>query len=820
MLFIGSGLYFLYSWSLGDRIGLPYQVATTYESVPFLLNYFDIDGLPSGIYVDQLIAWQNYFTEDIHYNPGLHQLLFWAFLICMVLVTVFISLLDRYNYLIAAGAICLMLTQLHFEELGLWQNSISYIIIGLFICTSYYFQAFRPQSPWTLRLIVSLVVYSILIGLFAYLSPVIEQPLVAISQGILGPIILSLLFVLFVAGENIFSLFKLATTAQPGKKGLIHFALIGGIYLIICYLLFKEKNEGLSFDLYFIGPELLMISSMLSAYFSFDLRNHELDQATSRLLKTYLFPAIGILFLLTYSFSIVTVNDSLQNCLEWIIIIAHFTLGATYFVYALINFAPALLQDFSIWKAFYRGPRTAILTVRMMGFILFLGGFFYLSYEPYYLAKAGQFNMLGDLARYLNKKDVARSYYKQSIYNDYFNLKANYSIHQLAEKEYDQAEAKTNLQSVFKHHDSPVTRIALANTYAKENRLFKSLETLQKSTPGEQNDELSNNLGLAHYYYKNYDSAYHYFLKGQSEVNLEGIKYLLNDRLPFQLEKTSPNIDKRINQQALANLNKENLKFEFNLAPDTLITRADIFYLYNASLSRAPMDREALIKTLTIYIDQPKNELFASFLYTARALAYYHEGWVNQAFQDIDLVISRSPNTAGFETYLKGIWYFDQGQTEQTVAYINKAQQRGFQNEQIKKFVAAVKNIKNYTEEADLSDLWQETLHEYENLGDPSALLKFASMNAFDVENTLNAIYTLKQANYDPKTIYDLLLSATDINHLSPQLLEAYIYQAQELNLTSFADTALEEYSNLASYDEFFRVAKQLNDMREGLGIN
>ena len=60
-----------------------------------------------------------------------------------------------------------------------------------------------------------------------------------------------------------------------------------------------------------------------------------------------------------------------------------------------------------------------------MGFILFIGGVFFLEYRPYYDAKAGQFNMLGDMAKHFNRPDVAKSYYEQSIFNDFYHLKAN-----------------------------------------------------------------------------------------------------------------------------------------------------------------------------------------------------------------------------------------------------------------------------------------------------------------------------------------------------------------------------------------------------------
>ena len=106
---------------------------------------------------------------------------------------------------------------------------------------------------------------------------------------------------------------------------------------------------------------------------------------------------------------------------------------------------------------------------------------------------------------------------------------------------------------------------------------------MQDATPKERTSELQNNLGLAHYAYKNYDSAYNYFASAHAEVNLTAIKFLLNDRLEYRPESLSSNINQKVNQQALANLNDQALPFEFEIDPDTLINKADIFYLYNSA---------------------------------------------------------------------------------------------------------------------------------------------------------------------------------------------------------------------------------------------
>ena len=94
-------------------------------------------------------------------------------------------------------------------------------------------------------------------------------------------------------------------------------------------------------------------------------------------------------------------------------------------------------------------------------------------------------------------------------------------------------------------------------------------------------------------------------------------------------------------------------------------------------------------------------------------------------------------------------------------------------------------------------------------------LVKVAQLNAFDHQSTLKALELLQQNEYSGQLIYDMILEATQINPRNPEILEAYIYQSERQNLTSFANTALETYSSMVEYEQYFAVAKRLNEMRE-----
>ena len=821
LLYLGlltAGIYFLRGWFLGTTVGLPWQVETTYQTQPLLLDYFRIDGNPSGIFVDQVLALQRFYTEDILFSTMDHQFVLVAFIMTMILITAFISFLDRSSYLLAAGAICLMLTQLQLEALAVFPAYLTYAVVVLFLVPSYYFQAFKPTASISLRLVISLLSYAIIIIGIQYFSPVVNVTVVSLSYGILGPLIISTLLLLFIAGENIFTIFKVATTAQPGKKGLIHFSIIGTVYLGLCFLLFYQKENGLAIDIDYLDPRFLILLSTFSAFLSFNQRHENYNQSSIKLFKHILFPVASITLLLTYTLATNSLNDSLQNALDWMIIITHLCMGISYFAYALINFAPELIQGLPVWKVFYSGQRTAILTLRLFGFILCIGAFLYLENRPYYSAQAAQYNMLADLAKNIGGKEISKSYFEQAIFNDYYSFKANYTLLEQAEKDFDQAEARSRVSNLIERQDNAVARLQLANDYANEKRLYQSLDILRKAENAMANDQLLNNLGLAHFYYANYDSAYLYFNQAntiESSVNEWAVRYLLKNRITTSSAMPAKELPERLNQQAVANQQGWMQEFSYEFNEDTVITKNDLYYLYNAAVSRKQKDYATIILAIDYYLENPKNDLYNNFLITAKAFAHYHNGEVNEAFNTIDNTINRNPTTSGFETYLKAIWCFDQGLAEKAVKYVNLAQERGYQEEQIKLFIDQVQRIENYEEKADISEALVEALTLVNEESKRNALIEVASKNAFDEKSTLNAIDALRDLETAPKTIYDLLVQASKLNDQSPELLEAYILQCEKMNLSGFADSGLERYGLLVPYEQYFNLAKQINDLRE-----
>ncbi len=820
---------FVYALIVGDNLALPWQLEDTYKTRPLLLEYFQINGEPSGLYADQLISWQKFTTGDIEYLDWPVTLTLVVFFLSLVSVTTVVTYFDRFSYFITSGIVIFVLIQLRLEELGISDTYLTYgVILGYFIC-SYLFQSFYPNAALWKRLTASILLYGglvLIIGLFANMS---HPHLVSISFGIIGPVIFSAIFIIFIAGDNIYSLFKLTTQGSTnGKNSLKHFSIIGFIYVALSAMLFLQRTGYTEVDIFFVNPYVLLTLSIVSGYFTLEkkLESHSAN-FDLRLVKYWLYPIATSLTLSFVAFAHLSINDSFVNAIEWVIIISHFTFGVVFYGYALINFIPPLVENLEVWPVFFKGLRTPALTARLIAFALFIGGFFYLENRPYYQVKAGQFSMLAALAEKIDNDLLTDQYYKQSIYFDFYNFKANYALTRFAKRKQEIEEVPAKLNSILQGAYNPKARVAFANYYADRELLYRELTALMNSQESLDNPYVKNNLGLSHYRYSNYDSAYKYFESNQkessavSEGNLAALNYDLAARVNFDTTLNYQHTDNAfvmINRQALANAQGTALDFNLSLNKDTLINREEVYYLYNAALSQTSNQKEQIIEALNFYIQNPKNNAYKRFLSIAKAIAYYNLNKVNQAFKAIDEVIATSQGAAGFPYFAKAVWAFNQGQAEMTIENLNLAQRSGYKEPQVKEFIDNIKQINDYNQKADISEellALQTEKSQLDSVQYIGKLVEIASLNAFDEETTLKAIEELKANHIDEETIYSILLEAININPGSTSLTENYIYQCAQTGLSSFAQTALDKLESKLSPSDYQAVKQRFKKILE-----
>ncbi len=815
-------LWFGYSWAIGDNLTLPWQVESTFKTRPFLLEYFHLNGKPFGVVVDQVISWQKFRTGDLEFIAWPHYLLLASVFSVLILGTLSITYLDRFSYFIFSGIVVFFIIQLRLEELGIGAPYLTFGLIVSFLGVTYLFQAIKKKTSIFIRLAVICLLYSSF-GVLINVLPNMDYPnMVTLSFGIMGPLLWITLFIVFIAGDNIYSLFKLTTQGETnGKNGLIHFGIIGLVYVTIVSLLFLEKDESLTLNLYLIEPRSFLIASMISGYFCFEKKIETINiSGDTFVLKQWLYPALCGLVLSFYAYADLMAIDALYNALDWVVLISHLAFGAGFFVYALINFIPGLLENYRVWPIFFKGPRTPMLTIRLFCVIMVVGGFLYLEYRPYYMAKSGQYTMLASLAGHLDNGVLSKQYHKQANYFEFYNYRSNYALTRSARTEQEKEDISQRLIAILRGGQNPKARVAYSNHLESEGDLYGTLSSLLYSPEMEYNDQVKNNLGMAHYEYQNYDSAFKYFNqslgKGKfvSESNLAALNYDRAAQVDFDTAinyQYLDNIHLKLNRQALANAQRQFLPFSIELRKDTLLTREQLFYIYNAALSREREDHETVNNAIEFYQSNWKNSQYNTFLLTAQAFLYYNSGQVNKAFRTIELVISSNLSAAGFPYYTKAVWAYDQGQPDLTVESINNARKRGFDEPTLRNFVEELKYVEEYDRNADISYLLEGLLAKTDELGKEELkkeLVEIAGLNAFDVYTTLMAVEELMKLEHPKKEIYELLRASLQVKSDSPELLEAYIYACARNNYRTFGETALGKLQDLVDRQKWDQVSK------------
>lgn len=812
---------FVYAIIVGDNLALPWQVENSYKTRPLLLEYFQLNGEAAGLYVDQIISWQKFTTGDIEYLAWPETILFGLFFLSLITITTVASYLDRFTYFIVSGVVVFVLIQLQLEELGISDPYMTYGTIGGYILGTYLFQSFYPQTKLWIRLLTSTLIYGALVAIILLVANMSHPHLVAITFGIMGPVIFATVFIVFIAGDNIFSLFKLTTQGTSnGKNSLKHFSIIGIIYVAITILIFLQRTGYTSFDIYLINPYVLLILSIISGFYAIEKKLHSIISLELKLIKNWLYPIGASLTLGLIAFAHLSVNDSIVSAIEWVIILSHMTFAITFFAYALANFIPPLIENLEVWPVFFKGLRAPVLIARFLGFVLFLGGMFYLNNRPYYQVKAGQYAMLAAAAEKFENPLLTDQYYKQTVFFDFYNFKANYSLARIAKREDEVKDIPIKLNNILKGAVSPKARVAYANYFGDRDLLYRELNALMSSPESFTSAEVKNNLGLSHYRYSNYDSAYKYFAVNQqasslvSEANLAALNYDLAAQINFDTTvnyKYTDEINVMINRQALANAQSNIIAYELALNKDTLLEKDELFYLYNAALNQADTNKEFILQAIDFYLSNPKNDQFNSFLSIAKAVGHYNQGNVNVAFKTIESTIASSQGNAGFPYFVKAVWAFDQGQVELTIESLEAAQRNGYSEPQAKPFIDKLKVLNGYNEKADISTKLK-ALETKKGVLDSTTyireLMDIANLNAFDESTTLAAIAGLKPYEVPESLIYDLLLSAIQVSPKSALLLEHYIYQCARSGLSNFGRTALGNIKSMVD-EEMHAVIEQ-----------
>lgn len=829
-----------YSYIVGNNDALPWLTDTTYIKSPLFKEYFTIEGTPIGFSLDQVVNWQHYKTGQFRFLEVPQYLLFALIVIAYLTICVAITYLERFWFMVCAGILVFVSINLGLDEIGILDEYLAYIFIGLILVSSYYFQSFNPNISFKLRLLTFSLVFTAFWSIVFVLPDIQAAQFVIPSVGLLAPAILTGLFVFFIAGDNCFYLFKIATQNAPtGKNALIHFLAIGGIYILILVLLFLDLTGKLSLNLILIDPYTLLLVSMVSGYFVLKTKLEVVQSNIPfHIIKNLLYPVLAALTLSLIYFAEISANDSLISAIKMGLIIPHLAFGSVFYIYAFMNFTPDLLSNQPVWPLFFKGERAPLLTARVATVFFMVGVIYYLEFKPYYQLKAGQYNALGRYAEEDENDLLASQYYKQALFFDYASLTANYSLGMLEKSVGNASQVVKRLKDAQIRSTDFKAEMALSQYYSENNQLFNKLLSLKEIKNAANDIKVTNNLAIAHYEFNHLDTAFSLLSRSldqeKSAVSLGNmlalsISFSESLNIDSVLNETSGDIDLsvKINRQALANATKVINPFNHELQKDSVLVLEELYYLFNAAIGPSQEDKN-LLSAIEYYLPFERNITIKDYLLLAKAIQLYNFGLVNEAFFTLDELMAYDQRKAGLYSYIKSIWAYHQQSLNLAIRLLAQAEAFNFDRAVISDTYQAFlkQTIDNPTEQLNQQWLAYENLESNISSQDRIEVLSvIARQNAFDVENTLNAVASMRELGVSSESLYEILQKSIEVNPSSSRLYEQYIYETVESGLSMIGNSALEELSKFADSETFNRIRNNFltkieNRAKEALNIN
>jgi hypothetical protein len=811
ILVIGSLVLFFYAALTGTDLVLPWQTNVTYFPKPVFLEYFKAQSQSIGFYVDQYINWQHYGVGNMRSIEWPTYLLLGTVLLCLLFICTAVTYFKRFWYLVTLGVLIVLIIQFKLDELLLWGDYGNYLALGILIISTYFFHSIKPNTSLSIRLLV----IGLLIGSFAIIASLFGEAtstgLTAISYGLQLPVILALLFMVFVAGENIYSILKVTTAkGGSGKKNLFHFITFGIIYNGVLILLFLNKRGEIDFELTLINPYIVLIISAISAYFSFDLRlEKQKGIIPLTLLKQWVYSMLFVCMLTLIAFAKLTANDPLIEALEYGIIISHLAMGSAYFISSFVNFTPLILQNLNVSKVYYKPTVAPNFLIGLVAFAATVALVFYVNIYPYYQLKAGLYNALGDVSEQKENDLLAEQYYKQGVAIDFVNFKSNFQVAKYDKENKNPVGVIQSMQNTFFKNSSGKGHVSLANYYNSQNQQFNTLFELKEAKEKRISKEVNNNLAFTYRQLTAYDSSY-LILKANQEIHNDQLAnsnlLALGTELPSIINSDSlifamstNDIRTKINAAALANLNGTKTNFSIELAQDTFLLQDDLFYLFNSSLNLGGNADSTKIDALDYYLSNPYNGALKKHLLKAKAIQLYELGQVNQAFQIIELLVVIDNQESANYNFMLGVWALHQNQRQLSKDFLKTASEQGFDQKQISNIQSAVLNI----EIPSFSSPVQSNYEQIKNSAAIEQLKLIATANAFDETTTLAVIEALRDRGVSNQDCYDIFVEAHRINKYSIPIFQEYILSAVDTGLSKYALEGLHELSQLMPTNVF-----------------
>ncbi|MES2518281.1 MAG: hypothetical protein V4585_09255, partial [Bacteroidota bacterium] len=418
-----KGLENVVHWDILSELG----------EVPIVLDQFKVDNETLSIPTKAFTITEQFVASPMSINTLGNYLFLGLFTLGFLLILSALSALTRFWYLIFMGSAILLIVTFN---IGLTFNlSNNYVNVGaifLYVGTSYFFHAFRPDIDILKRFITFLLITVVAGFAIHYFSKVNTPFLLLSSYRTAGAMLLSVGFIFLVSYE-IINGFLFITTSTKSPQSLLNFLIITTIYLVNILLVFLYNNKVIDWNMIYLSPFLLLIISIILGIWGFrNRRNLSREIMSFEESGAFIYIGLAIITLATSGVAFATANDPMIEVFEDAVTYSHLTMGIMFLGYVLTNFYSLFRDGLEVYKVVFKPFSFPIWMFRILAVITIAALLVFKDFFPVKQSSAAYYNALGDY--YTTEKDYkfAEVEYKMALAYESRNHKTNYALASLS----------------------------------------------------------------------------------------------------------------------------------------------------------------------------------------------------------------------------------------------------------------------------------------------------------------------------------------------------------------------------------------------------
>jgi tetratricopeptide (TPR) repeat protein len=688
ILFIFSVIFFWFSQSRGINNVVHWDKIQEQKVIETTVHRFKLGPLTLDVPADSYVIFEYFNGSGVEPNTTASYLFLALLIASAVVLITFMTTLEGFWFFGGMAFVIFFLVGLRLEVVGLfgfYDRVPLAVIVGLFVAPGFYFNRFRPATPFLIRLLYFSVL-TVAIGLCITFYSAVEMPMYHLSiTAYIPALIIALLFIFMVAHE-VFAFF-IYVVNESSTKSLRHFSIIAFIYFL--YLLVTSLHELGVIDWNFLYVNAYFLLSLSAILGIWGFRNREPlygDIFSFYPLGAYFFLAMGIICFATLGQLAGNANDPALRILRHGIIFSHTGYGLIFLTYVFSNFILMMARNIGVYKVLYQPNRMPYFTYRFAGTIAMLAFVLVAGWREYVdNGAAGFYNFTAGLYALERDEKFTATFYEQSQQHGFLNHQANYALGTMRGAAFDFERAREDYHDANVANPSPYSLINSGNLFLWEGQPLEAIVSYRSAGAAiPQSGPLWNNLGFAFAKVHNLDSAVHYLNKARemtiSRTSAETNFFALAaaEFIPFKSDSIFASFKTNdsgtaANAIALATLFKEPFRTPVDPLQDERLNIHSATLLNNYIIHHATsLDTAFTRKAMAIASDEINAE-FREALKASLAYGYYHQGNVYKALEILAEQVFLSQSYQGKFNYIMGLWALEQRNPEIASTYFTYA---------------------------------------------------------------------------------------------------------------------------------------------------